>query len=268
MSWPITRTLPESGRIKPVAIFINSVFPVPVSPSNTFVSPGCTSKETEFRTSRSSKPMEMLRKEISGAPGTIFSIIGWRGGEKVPSARATSARLRDEIGGGRSLVIRWIIDANGSPSRRRKLCQDRSGRRLENVEEQLGDEGVHNQDEHRGDHDRSGRGAANALRSAFHTQPLVTADRCDNQAEDKGLGQALYDIADFQRLDRARPDRDRAQTQREVSTDETAAEADEVRNDGEQWKHEHGRDDARRNQLADRICAERAHRVHLLGDDH
>src|SRR5450631_1953011 len=165
-SWPITRTVPESGRSNPAAIFISRVFPVPLSPSKTFVSPWRTSNEIERRTSRSPKPMEMSRKEIRGSPGAIFSIMGWLAGAKPGSARPPSARLWDDIGGGRSVVIGGIIDVNAARVAAENNGADASRRRLEKIEKQLRNKGVYDQNEHGGDHDRRGGGAANALRPA------------------------------------------------------------------------------------------------------
>ena len=46
---PITQMRPESGCISPAASFMTSVFPDPLSPRNTFVSPGMSSKVTPLK---------------------------------------------------------------------------------------------------------------------------------------------------------------------------------------------------------------------------
>src|SRR5262249_32896231 len=63
--WPSTSMLPLSGRSNPAAIFSESVFPVPVSPSKTTVSPSRTQKDTPRRICPSSKPMRTSSNAIA-----------------------------------------------------------------------------------------------------------------------------------------------------------------------------------------------------------
>src|SRR5271154_402958 len=68
-SWSVTRIFPASGRIRPAASFMIRVFPEPLSPRSTFVSPADTLKETPRKISPSSKPICTSLKTISGSPG-------------------------------------------------------------------------------------------------------------------------------------------------------------------------------------------------------
>src|SRR5713226_2167525 len=139
---------------------------------------------------------------------------------------------------------------------------------VEHEQEEAGEEEVHDEDEYGRNDDGGGGGAPHALRTALHAESLVAADSGDNQAEDNWFCAALNEIAQFQGLDGARPKLDSAEPQREVGHDKSADEPHKIKHGYKEGQHRERGKNTRSHQLADRIGAQRAHRVHLLGDNH
>src|SRR5271156_1915953 len=209
-SWPITSTCPASGRINPAANFIISVFPVPVSPRSTLVSPCPTSKEMPAKTSRSSKPKRMSRSEMSASPGTLC--ISCRADSRA-GGRNVFAEFREEPSGGTSRVMRPIIDGNpwiqvesSAQAQARALLAS-----LEEIQQQPRQEEIRHQRAHRRNHNRCSGSAPHALRSAAYPQSAVATHGGDDQSEHHRLCQPLHHVAYIQRIDRPRPELPRAE---------------------------------------------------------
>ena len=75
ISWPKTLTEPESGRTRPLAIFMRTDLPLPAGPRRQQVSPGSMLKEMFSRTLWLSKAMETLSKTRTGPLSWDWS--GW-----------------------------------------------------------------------------------------------------------------------------------------------------------------------------------------------
>ena len=135
-------------------------------------------------------------------------------------------------------------------------------------EREFGEESVGDDDEDARDDDGLGGGAADALRAATNGEALVTTDSSEDEAEGERLHQPLHEIAEFERVDGARPKFDGAEAKGKNGSSATAEQADEIGEASEERLHENGSEDARRNKFSARVGAHGAHGVDLFGDEH
>ena len=232
---PITQNLVPSRRcIKPAASFMISVLPEPLSPSRTFVSPGEDLKRNALRTSPSSKPMRTSLKTISGSPGA--QVRHRRQPDRHPNLQFISCKTDGR---------RCAYDGNAPRRRSREGRENHpriiDGNQADSQSMDFGCVGIVYRREHGTSHAHGGKlicerrtaamrerkksptristeemttadggGAADALRAAADAQALIASDRRDNQGENQGLREALDEIAEFERVNGARPELHRA----------------------------------------------------------
>src|SRR5580658_9218884 len=190
---------PSEGRRSPAASFRDSVFPVPVSPSNTSVSRSCTSNDTPRKMSPSSKPMRTLSNLMAGwesLGGVTALFIG-----PVPA-----------------IIAAFAAGAATKRSAPRSLTPG-PGRPLEEfvreIQRHFGEKRIGDDDHHGRQHGRLRRGPAHALRATAHRQPFVAANGRQDEGEKKRLHKSLHQIRKIQSIDRAPPEFDGAEAQRE-----------------------------------------------------
>ena len=99
-------------------------------------------------------------------------------------------------------------------------------------------------------------------------KPDVTADRDDHEAEEERLDQPHPRILQVERLGHRRPVEARRHAKLIDGDQPAADDADRIGDDGQDRRHEEAGEHARHDELANRIGAERAQRVDLIGHDH
>jgi hypothetical protein len=130
------------------------------------------------------------------------------------------------------------------------------------------DEEVHDDDEDGGDDDGLCRRSADALGSAFGVHAEVAADGRDDEAGEERLGEALRNAGVGEGAVRAVEVGGEVQAQHGDANQSATGDPDCVRDDGKEEEHENGGDEPRRDKLADRVGAQGAHGIDLLGDLH
>ena len=90
----------------------------------------------------------------------------------------------------------------------------------------------------------------------------------DDQAEDRRLDQQLPEVGERHDLADALDEGDRRDFERDPAEDAAADDRDDRGVEAEQRHHQHGREDARKDQRLHRRDADRAHRVDFLGQLH
>src|SRR5215470_13828591 len=121
-----------------------------------------------------------------------------------------------------------LIEAGPAPSRSSS----------ENPDQQLCEEEVDDQDEHRGsNHGLRGR-ASHPLCSTLSREPEITADRGNNEAEEEWLEQALKDVGKLERLVCAGPILSSAKPQSADANDVSAEKPHEVGENRKEEEHD------------------------------
>ena len=162
---PACAPFPSPGWSSPAASFSASVFPDPLSPIRTLVSLGSHRKRQTVQ-------------DIAFVEADAYIFKGDNRFAGRVRAHCGMMRAPGTTRAGRAHSLEAIIDAN-SPSAATD-CIDCSAK-LENMagkkQHEFGEEEIGDQDEYRGHHHGLSGGAADALRSAAHVQPLIAAHR-------------------------------------------------------------------------------------------
>src|SRR5579859_4012090 len=136
------------------------------------------------------------------------------------------------------------------------------------LEEQGGDDVIEDQDQDRGRDHRIGGRLADALGAALGMIAVIAAENGDHQAEHGGLDQARRDILGLQRIPHRMNEIGRVEAQL-VGADQIAAEhRDDIGYHDQQRQGDQARQNARRDQIFERVGRERGQRVDLFGDAH
>src|SRR6202012_256111 len=138
----------------------------------------------------------------------------------------------------------------------------------EDANHELRYEEVEEDDEHGADDDGLGGGAPNALCAAGGAQAVEAADGGDDEAGEERLGDAFDDVSEDERLEGGVEECAALETEEADCDERAAGDAAGVGHDGEEEEHEDSGNQARRDELAHGVGAERAHGVDLLGDLH
>src|ERR1019366_6757056 len=137
-----------------------------------------------------------------------------------------------------------------------------------NCEDQLGDEEVHDQNQHgSGDHGLGG-GTAHALRAAPRRDAVVATYGRDDEPKQDGLEQAGEDVAEDQDLPDGGPILLRVEAEDQMRHCEATDQPEQIGDDGEKKQHEDGGPNPWRDQLLGGVGAQRAHGIDLFGHDH
>ena len=116
-----------------------------------------------------------------------------------------------------------------------------------------------------GDHDRLVDGAADALGAAGGGHALVTADDRDDRAEQRRLDDRAPQVGRRGVVEEGRPERAERRVVDE-RREHAAEDAEQQRVDVEQPGDQHQRQEARHDEVLDRVDAEHLERVELLAD--
>ena len=132
-------------------------------------------------------------------------------------------------------------------------------------EQGRGEDVVEGEDAHEGDHDRLVDGAADAGGAAGGGHPLVGADDGDDRAEQRALDHRAPEVGDRGVGEEGREEAAERLVVEQLG-DDAAAEAEDEREDVEQAGDHHQRQEARHDQVLDRVDAEHLQGVELLAD--
>src|SRR5277367_547811 len=138
----------------------------------------------------------------------------------------------------------------------------------QDADHEAADDEVGCDDEDRRDDDGLCCRPAHALCAAASRHSVVAANGGDDKAEDERLEQPLKYVGIMKRLIGGMEVLRAILPKQEDSDRCSAEDADSVRDDGEKEEHDDRGGDARHHQLLERIGAERAHGVDLLGHHH
>src|ERR1017187_8962944 len=234
ISWPKMRMEPESGSSRPLASLSSTDLPQPAGPRMMRVSPRSTEKE-------------------------MFSSTGLTSKEMVTSLNSTTGNSTTGVWspGGRTVAGPGVGMAAGM-----------AGSASEDTDHGAGDEQVDDDDEDGGDDHSLGGGATYALGPAGGLHAEVAADGGDDETGEEGLGESLHDGAVDQAAGGVVQVGVGVEAEQVDGHQGPAGDAKSVRDDGEEEEHEDGGHDARSDQLANRIGAQGAHGVELLGNLH
>src|SRR5581483_3012885 len=203
---------PESGFMSPRASFRIVLLPEPATPKMALVSPRYSWNEMPSSTCLSSNAMDTSSNWIVMADCGPAVLTGC-----------------SETAGG------LTICAGGSLA---EYCHRKPGHKK-----------VHSDDQDRRGHDRLGGGATDSLGAAARRDPVVTADGCDDKAEQDRLGQAHEDVLENQDLPGGAPVLVRVHAEEETGRHPAAGQAEEVGDDRQKKQHHYRRDDAGGDQL-------------------
>ncbi len=129
----------------------------------------------------------------------------------------------------------------------------------------LGEDVVEGEDAHEGDHHRLVDGAADAGGAAGRGHPLVAADDRDDRPEQGALDHRAPEVGDRGVGEERREEAAERLVVEELGED-AAADAEDQRVDVEQAGDQHQRQEARHDQVLDRVDAEHLQGVELLAD--
>src|SRR5271170_3820951 len=223
---------PESGLKRPFASFSSTLLPTPAGPSRIRVSPRFTSKEMCSRTSLPSKPMETSSNLTAGASGYVLL-------SRTSLWRADPAMVN--------------FAAGSSP---------------EDANHEFADDKVDGDDEYRRDNHSLRSGFADPLGSAAGIHAVIAPNGGNDKSEEDRLCQSLDYVRELKSLIGGVEVLRSVIAQQEDGDGAAAQRADCVGDNGEEEHHHDRGDDARHYQLLQRVRAERAHGVNLLGHHH
>ena len=108
---------------------------------------------------------------------------------------------------------------------------------MECVKEKAGEEQIRDEDGQGALNECGNRSAAHACCPAFHTEPLITTDRRDDESENNGFDNAYEQIAESQRFDGACPELCSTNVQCNICDQETAEKSRTIPYCDEQRQH-------------------------------
>src|SRR5579871_4406122 len=210
--------------------------------------------------SNRTSPSSGRRKPISSLSVTVLPVpLGPIRAMISPASTERSIASRTTLSSKRLPTPRYSISAIAA-SHLRPLRQDRAERARQEV--------VDDDHRQRAVDDGAGGGAADAVGAAAGAPAVPAGEERDGKAESGGFDHAEQEVAGEDEAARGVDEEARVDPFVQPGDQHGAGGGDAVGEDGDEREHDRRGGDARDDQLGDRVGAQRAHGVDLLGDRH
>src|SRR5690348_3121701 len=137
-----------------------------------------------------------------------------------------------------------------------------------NSDKEFGEEKIHNENQHRGHHNRLRRGTSNSSCPPAGGEPKIAPHQRHNKGKEKRLQKTLGHVPECKSLVSGGPIFHRTQAHRVKAHEKTTQHSEQIGENREKRKSDDCGEKAGGDQFAHRISPQSPHGINLLADNH